>query len=218
MKGTRISGMVLALWLLAAPVLAAVPEDFACRGVALGATATEDSLTEVFGRPLFNQERGVFGIRVKYYTFREDFVVGVTPKDGRVVDIIIRDHDYTGRDGVRYGATPYKITQVFGKVDRQFIDGATWYIYQNPEVPGERLMLEAEMPGATLLSWRITSLPLTEEEADVWWDEEWENQELGAAEMNEQGIDMSALKNREETSEGRRYPSPSTVRAKAAAS
>ena len=38
MKGTRISGMVLALWLLAAPVLAAVPEDFACRGVALGAT------------------------------------------------------------------------------------------------------------------------------------------------------------------------------------
>ena len=79
-------------------------------------------------------------------------------------------------------------------------------------------MLEAEMPGATLLSWRITSLPLTEEEADVWWDEEWENQELGAAEMNEQGIDMSALKNRDEPPEGRRYPSPSAVRAKAATS
>ena len=168
-------------------------------------------------RSLFDQDRSVFGIRVKYYTFREDFVVGVTPKDGRVVDIVIRNRDYTGRDGVRWGATPYKIAQVFGKVDRQFIDGVTWYIYQNPSAPGERLMLEAAMPGATLLSWRITSLPLTEEEAGEGWDEAWESQELGAVEMKDHEIDMSAIEERDAAPEGRKYPSPSTVRAKAAA-
>lgn len=216
MNGRKIGGIVLALWLFAAAGFAAVPEDFACRGVALGSAVTEASLAEVFGPPLFDQDRGVFGIRVKYYTFREDFVIGVTPKDGRVVDIVIRDRAYAGRDGVRCGATPYKITQVFGKVERQFIDGVTWYIYQNPITPKERLMLEAEMPGATLLSWRITSLPLTEEEADERWDESWESQELGAAELKEHEIDMSALG--EAAGAARRDPLPRTVRWEAGAS
>lgn len=213
MKGTRIGGIVLALCLLTATVFAAVPEDFACRGVALGSAATEASLTEVFGAPLFDQERSVFGIRVKYYTFRDDFVVGVTPKDGRVVDILIRSRDHAGRDGVRCGATPYKIAQVFGKVDRQCIDGVTWYMYENPAAPKERLLLEAEMPKATLLSWRITSLPLTVEEADERWDEEWESQDLGAAEMKAHEIDMSALTAGDEASQDRRYPFPRRVRA-----
>ena len=57
-------------------------------------------------------------------------------------------------------------------------------------------MLEAELPQATLLSWRMTSLPLTEEEADEQLDEEWESQNLGAAELSRRDIDMSALKER----------------------
>lgn len=200
--------VTLALWLFAAAGFAAVPEDFACRGVALGSAVTEASLAEVFGPPLFDQDRGVFGIRVKYYTFREDFVIGVTPKDGRVVDIVIRDRAYAGRDGVRCGATPYKIAQVFGKVARQCIDGVTWYLYQNPANPRERLMLEAQMPGATLLSWRITSLPLTEEEADAQLDDVWESQELGAAELAGREIDMSALEAQDEAGAHRCDPRP----------
>ncbi|MGP1366184.1 MAG: hypothetical protein ACTTKW_02515 [Schwartzia sp. (in: firmicutes)] len=217
MKGMRIGWLVLAFCLWAATVFAAVPEDFSCRGVAIGEEATEAALTEAFGAALFDQERSVFGLRVKYYTFRDDFVVGVTPKDGRVVDIVIKSRDYAGRCGVRCGATPYKITQVFGKVERQFIDGVTWYIYQNPDAPEERLMLEAELPGATLLSWRITSLPLTEEEMDARWDEEWESQDFGAAEMQAREIDMSALTGRDDADADRRYPPLHTVRAGAAA-
>ncbi len=197
MNVARIMGAALVFWLWTTAALAAVqPEDFSCRDVALGDAATEETLTKAFGAPLFDQERSVFGIRVKYYTFRRDFVVGVTPRDGKVVDIVIRDQDYTGRGGVRYGATPYRIAEVFGKVERQFIDGVTWYIYQNPAAPEERLMLEAELPQATLLSWRMTSLPLTEEEADEQLDEEWESQNLGAAELSRHDIDMSALKER----------------------
>ena len=211
MRGMRIGWLVLAVCLVAATVFAAEPEDFSCRGVAIGEEATEAALTEAFGAALFDQERSVYGIRVKYYTFPGEFVVGVTPKDGRVVDIVIKSRDYAGRCGVRCGATPYKIMQVFGKVERQFIDGVTWYIYRNPDAPEERLMLEAELPGATLLSWRITSLPLTEDEADERWDEEWESQALGAAEMKAREIDMSALKGRDEAPADRRYPRPSSV-------
>lgn len=193
MRWRRVLGVMLGLCLWAAAGAAAVqPADFSCRGLALGDQVAAERLAEVFGTPLFDNERSVFGRRVKYYTFPHDFIVGVAAADSRIVDIIIRSRDYAGRDGVRYGATPYKIMQVFGKVERQFIDGATWYIYRNPAAPEERLLMEAAVPAFTLLSWRITSLPLTEEEAGD-WDEEWDNPSLKAAEIKLRPIDMSGL-------------------------
>ena len=56
-------------------------------------------------------------------------------------------------------------------------------------------MLKAESVNGSLLSWRLTRLPLTEEEADALTDEErreWENNDLRAVDIGEREIDTSA--------------------------
>lgn len=165
----KIKYRLLLFWvlvLLAVPVMteaAIEPGDFSCRGIALGDDGA--AMLKVFGEPLFDKETMTEGVRVKYYTFRNDFVIGVSAQTNKVVDISITNHDYTARDGVRYGATPYKITQVYGRTPRAFLDGGTYYIYRNPLNPRERLLLCVDSTDYYLLSMRITSLPLTDDEA-----------------------------------------------------
>ncbi len=185
-----------------------LPEDFAVRGVALGEAADEAAIAKAFGTPLFDTEKSVFGIRVKYYTFKKKFSVGVSVSTGKVVDIVIEDHDYAARDDVRYGATPHRIAAVYGKNDREQIGGLTWNVYRNPEKPGQKLMLEVEPGTWILVSWRLTSLPLTEEEADLGGGEEedWQNADFNAHILEGKDIDMSALKNRDETEQGATPP------------
>ncbi len=185
-----------------------LPEDFVVRGVALGEVADEAAIAKAFGTPLFDTEKSVFGIRVKYYTFKKKFSVGVSVSTGKVVDIVIEDHDYTARDGVRYGATPHRIAAVYGKKDREQIGGLTWNVYRNPEKPGQKLMIEVE-PGTWILaSWRLTSLPLTEEDADLGGGEEedWQSADFNAYVLEGKDIDMSALKDRDETEQGATPP------------
>ena len=60
----------------------------------------------------------------------------------------------------------------------------------------QRLILSVDVTNGSLRSWRLTSLPLTEEEADALTDEErseWENTDLHALSMEGRDIDMSAL-------------------------
>ena len=59
------------------------------------------------------------------------------------------------------------------------------------------LPLEAVLPETTLLSMRITSLPLTVEEAEAMEEQEWESNDLNAIEMRGGKIDMSALEARD---------------------
>lgn len=178
-----------------------LPEDFSVRGVALGETADEAAIAKAFGTPLFDTEKSVFGIHVKYYTFKKKYSVGVSTATGKVVDIVIDDQDYTARDGVRYGATPHRIATVYGSKEREQVGGLTWNIYRNPEKPGQKLMLEIEPGTWILVSWRLTSLPLTEEEADLGGGEEedWQNDDFNARLLEGKDIDMSALENRDET-------------------
>lgn len=185
-----------------------LPEDFVVRGVALGEAADEAAIAKAFGTPLFDTEKSVFGIRVKYYTFKKKFSVGVSVSTGKVVDIVIEDHDYAARDGVRYGATPHRIAAVYGKKDREQIAGLTWNVYRNPEKPGQKLMIEVE-PGTWILSsWRLTSLPLTEEDADLGdgEEEDWQSADFNAQVLEGKDIDMSALKDRDETEKGTTPP------------
>ena len=90
-----------------------LPEDFSVRGVTLGETADEKILEKAFGAPLFDTDKSVFGIRVKYYTFKKKFSVGVAASTGKVVDIVIEDQSYSAREDVRYGATPHRISSGF---------------------------------------------------------------------------------------------------------
>ncbi len=211
-KGMSLA--VFALLLLWASLAAAkpagrvLPEDFAVRGVALGDVADEARLAEAFGAPLFDNEKSVFGFRVKYYTFKKRYVVGVAPATGKVVDIVIEDQDYAARDGVRYGATAHRIAQVYGSAERTQLGGLTWYILPAPDSPRKRLLLEAEPDTWMLVSWRLTSLPLTEEEADLWEgpEEDWQNADLAAHLIREREIDTSAVKARDEAETERRPP------------
>lgn len=185
-----------------------LPEDFIVRGVALGEVADDAAIEKAFGTPLFDTEKSVFGIRVKYYTFKKKFSVGVAVSTGKVVDIVIEDHDYAARESVRYGATPHRIAAVYGSKERERIDGLTWNVYKNPEKPSQKLMLEIE-PGTWILnSWRLTSLPLTEEEADMGGGEEedWQNADFNARILEGKEIDMSALEGRDETEKGSTAP------------
>ena len=176
---------VLALCLSAVSAFAAVrTEDFSCRGVVLGEHL--EGHEKLMGRRLFDNDRSVFGQRIKYITYRNGYVVGVD-KDDIVVDIVVTDHDYTARDGVRYGATLSKIHRVFGDCPREVIEGQTWHIFANPDRPEQRLMLEIDTDTRSLYSWRITSLPLTFEEAEQRekHDDEWQSNELNAIIMNQ---------------------------------
>lgn len=185
-----------------------LPEDFVVRGVALGEIADEAAMAKAFGDPLFDTEKSVFGIRVKYYTFKKKYSVGVAVATGKVVDIVIEDHDYAARESVRYGATPHRIAAVYGSIEREQIAGLTWNVYRNPEKPGQKLMIEIE-PGTWILaSWRLTSLPLTEEDADLGGGEEedWQSADMNAHILEGKDIDMSALKDRDEAEKGTTAP------------
>lgn len=170
------------------------PEDFTVKGVALG--DTEEKMAAAFGTPDFDRVRMVWDIPVRYYTFPAGYVVGVTVDTGKVCDILVRDRDYTARAGVRYGATAYKIRTTFGEKRRTFLDGSVCYIYENPSDRRQRLILVAEPTDGSLLSWRLTSLPLTEEEEDAQTDEErsdWESRDLPDLSILGKDIDTSAV-------------------------
>lgn len=176
------------------------PVDFSCRGVYLGDSSAK--LLQAFGTPLFEKDITVQGIQVHCYTFPHDFTAGVAVKRDKVVDFTIKNQQYEARDGVKYGATAYKIKQTYGKQQRTFFEGATYYIYENPEHKYQRLLIEAEPTDGWLLSMRITSLPLTDEEAETMTEDgDWENNDLQAITMADKNVDTTALDKQEDKGE-----------------
>ena len=210
----KILSALLFLFCLFLPLAAGaegrvLPEDFVVRGVALGEPEDLEQISKAFGKPLFDNEKSMFGIRVKYYTFKKKFSVGVSVSTGKVVDIVIEDKDYAARADVRYGATPHRIAAIYGKKDRVRLNGLTWHIYENPEHPTQRMMLEVEPGTWSLVSWRLTSLPLTEEEADRRIgeeDEDWQNANFDAYILGSREIDMSAIEGRDGDEKGPKPP------------
>lgn len=187
-------GLFLVLPMAAAAQSALLPEDFTIKGIALG--DSEEKIFAAFGKPDFEKERMVWDIHMRYYTFPKGYEVGIAVDTGRVADILVKSKDYTARAGVRYGATAYKIRMTFGEKQRTFLDGNVCYVYENPQDGRQRLILGIEPTDGSLRSWRLTSLPLTEEEADALTDEErsdWENLDLHAISLGDRDIDTSAL-------------------------
>ena len=163
--------------------------DFAYRGVALG--DTEARLLAVYGEPLFDKIVQKQGMTLKVYTFRGHIDVGVSMRTKRVVDFATGGDAFTARDGIKKGATKHKIWTTYGKVGRRFLDGKLAYVYTRPDHPHDHLVLFLDAETESLQSVRLTSLPLTEEEADeMAAEEEAESEALPAM---EDGIDVSAL-------------------------
>ena len=187
-------GLFLVLPMAASAQSALLPEDFTVKGIALG--DSEEKMLAAFGKPDFDKERMVWDIHMRYYAFPHGYEVGVAVDTGRVADMLVKNKDYTARAGVRYGATAYKIRTTFGEKERMFLDGSVCYVYENPQDQRQRLILSVDATDGSLCSWRLTSLPLTEEEADALTDEErseWENMDLHALSMEGRDIDMNAM-------------------------
>ena len=187
-------GLFLVLPMAAEAQGALLPEDFTVKGIALG--DSEEKMLAAFGKPDFDKERMVWDIHMRYYAFPKGYEVGIAVDTGKVADMLVKSKDYTARAGVRYGATAYKIRTTFGEKERTFLDGSVCYVYENPQDQHQRLILSVDATDGSLCSWRLTSLPLTEEEADARADEErseWENTDLHALSMEGKDIDMSAL-------------------------
>lgn len=187
-------GLFLVLPMAAEAQGALLPEDFTVKGIALG--DSEEKMLAAFGKPDFDKERMVWDVHIRYYAFPKGYEVGVAVDTGKVADMLVKSKDYTARAGVRYGATAYKIRTTFGEKERTFLDGSVCYVYENPQDQRQRLILSVDAVDGSLCSWRLTSLPLTEEEADARADEErseWENTDLHALSMEGRDIDMNAL-------------------------
>lgn len=187
-------GLFLVLPMAAEAQGALLPEDFTVKGIALG--DSEEKMLAAFGKPDFDKERMVWDVHIRYYAFPKGYEVGVAVDTGKVADMLVKSKDYTARAGVRYGATAYKIRTTFGEKERTFLDGSVCYVYENPQDQRQRLILSVDATDGSLCSWRLTSLPLTEEEADALTDEErseWENTDLHALSMEGRDIDTNAL-------------------------
>nr|WP_317429336.1 hypothetical protein [uncultured Mitsuokella sp.] len=164
--------------------------DFSCRGVALG--DTQETLFKVWGEPLFDKTETRQGVSVKVYVYKDDYTAAVD-KSSHVVDFIIKNDRYEARNGIRLGATSYWIQKTYGKAERQHIDGEAYYVYTRKDHPHDHLLLGVDSQDGYLTSWRITSLPISEAEAEKRALEEEEEEGPLDPRFAEKEIDTSAL-------------------------
>jgi len=190
--------LLCSLWLCTSVALAepqygqVLPQDFGYKGLTLGETV--EQMRKVLGEELFDTDKNVYDIHMKYYTYKK-YVIGVEVSTGLIADIVIKDEDFRLRDDVCRGATAYKVFSTYGRSERQFIEGHTYYVYENPRQPKERLLLEIDAGGSNAVERvRITSLPLTDQEAaQRQAGEEWQGNGVDDIAMRNKDIDMSAL-------------------------
>lgn len=188
------------LWLLfsislpaeGAPQGALLDSDFAYRGVALG--DTEEALLKAYGEPLFDRTMQKQGVTLRVYTFRGGIDVGVSVRTRRVVDFVTGGEALAVREGIKEGATKHLIWLTYGKVGRRYLDGSLAYVYTRPAHPHDHLVLFLDAETEALKSVRLTSLPLTEEEADEAAQEAEMETEAETETLPAEGdIDVSAL-------------------------
>ena len=87
-------------------------------------------------------------------------------------------------------------SNVYGKASRQFLDDRTCYIYAHPAHPHRHLILNIDSENGSLVSARITMLPLTDEEADEMAlsdDDSFVELDLNRGLISTKEIDISAL-------------------------
>jgi len=119
-----------------------------------------------------------------------------TMQSNKVVDINLIGEKYRLRKNVHYGSTSSYLMKVYGRTERQFLDGNTCLVYVHPVHARERLILNLSSENAALQSVRITALPLTDEEADEMAlsdDESFVELDLKHGFIASKEIDVSAL-------------------------
>lgn len=130
-------------------------QEFSYNGLKLG--DNYDRMIERFGTPRYDQPDYAWGNKLTYYVYKNENKIGINSETGKVVDIIIVDDTYNDGDDLKDGTTSFKIEKLFGKTERQFINGEVCYAYKNGD---ERIILQVEATDRYLESFRITSLPI----------------------------------------------------------
>ena len=170
-------------------------EDFSYQGIALG--DSEEELRSKWGAPDDENVLVVWGIPLRTLTYG-DIVVSASAVNGKIVDINLIGEKYHLRKDVRYGSTSSYLLKVYGKAERQFLDGYTCYVFSHPTQEHTHLILNLDAEHKALLSVRMTMLPLTEEEADAMALSN--DEDLAALDQNHEfiaskDIDVSSLPN-----------------------
>ena len=168
-------------------------EDFSYENIALG--DSEQDLRMRWGEPDVQNEQVIWGIHLKTFTYG-DVVVSTSVQSNKVVDINLIGEKYRLCKNVHYGSTSSYLMKVYGRTERQFLDGNTCLVYVHPVHARERLILNLSSENAALQSVRITALPLTDEEADEMAlsdDESFVELDLKHGFIASKEIDVSAL-------------------------
>lgn len=164
----KLVALLLCLFALSATALAAgkvIDEDFSCQGVMLG--DKESVLHSKWGEPLYDKLAFKQGVKIKTYVYKNGYEASVSPKTGQVVDFAVDMEKFEGRNGVRKGATKYWLEKVYGKQQRQYIDGNCYLIFNRPGFPHQHLMLLINPEDGQLNELKITALPVDEAEAEA---------------------------------------------------
>ena len=160
--------ILICLFMLSATVMAAgkvIDEDFSCQGVMLG--DSESVLQSKWGEPLYDKTAIKQGVTIKTYVYKNGYEASVSPKTGKVVDFVVDMEKYEARDGVRKGATKYWLEKVYGKQQRQYIEGNCYLIFNRPGFPHQHLMLLIDPEDGQLRELKITALPVNDAEAEA---------------------------------------------------
>ena len=139
-------------------------EDFSYQNISLG--DSEEALRSKWGAPDDENVLAVWGIPLRTLTYG-DIVVSTSAVNGKIVDINMVGEKYRLRKDVHYGSTSSYLVKVYGKAQRQFLDGYTCYIFSHPTQAHTRLILNLDAEHKALVSVRMTMLPISEEEADA---------------------------------------------------
>lgn len=161
-----------ALCLLSVTGLAAgkvIDEDFSCKGVMLG--DSESVLQSKWGEPLYDKIAVKQGVKVRTYVYKDRSEASVAVSTGKVVDFFVDAEKYVARQNVRQGATKFWLEKVYGKKQRQFLEGDYYLIYNRENHPHQHLLLKIDPEDGHLLDMRITNLPLDEAELAVMQEE-----------------------------------------------
>ena len=165
--------------------------DFGYKGLMLGDAVSQ--MRDILGEPLYDKDQTVQGVPLTVYEYPEA-QVGVAKATGRVVDIALSGRDYRLRRGVKYGATSYYLQKVYGKTKRVWRAGVPCFIYTRKDHDHMHLLFELDSGDWTLVKTRITTMPLTEDEAERMAIEDADVEAgLEAAGIEERDIDVSSL-------------------------
>lgn len=150
-----LSCFVLAVFSLGM-TFAPTSQEFSYNGLSLGDDYSK--MIERFGTPRYDQQDYLWGTKVTYYVYKNENKIGINADTGKIVDIVIVDDTYNSGDELKDGTTSFKIEKLFGKTERQFINGEVCYAYKNDN--NERILLQVEPSDRYLESFRITNLPI----------------------------------------------------------